>query len=324
MNLSKILHTYENNEIEFELKLDYYDKEINNIKLKINENYNIANNLKEELINIQKEKNIIVSDENNREINNLNSFVNSYNNIYPKNDIKNEISYLKRFINMFMLETRNENKKERDILSNSLNDKINIIEINNVLKEISNDMNNKVNVDLFYKHIQIQNDINNLISKEHIVGKWVSHKSTPMKSTYILWDEQLINTAPNNYCFSPNNSHILIKEKGIYLIKIIIFNEYQKNNPMNNIQLLIDRKKAYNYSNTKSSKMINNEVKNNLNNYEESIIFEECIQIKDICRVEIRLDGFNFIDNEMNLRNSLNDSNKRNDNIKAILNIISL
>ena len=142
-----------------------------------------------------------------------------------------------------MLEVKTENKKTYDLLLNSLNEKINISDINKVLNEINNDMNNKVNLDLFNKQIQTQNDINNIMCKEHIIGKWVSYKNTPMKNALIIWDEQLINYAPNNFCFSPDNSHILIKEKGINLITIIIFNDYNNKNLISNIQLIKDRKK---------------------------------------------------------------------------------
>ena len=234
--------------------------------------------------------------------------------------MKNEFSYLKRFINTFMLEIKNDKKKVHDILLNSLNEKINIIDINKVLNEINNEMNNKVNLDLYNQQFQTQNDINNLISKEHIIGKWASHKNTPMKNAFIIWDEQLINFDPNNYCFSPNNSHILIKEKGIYLIKIIIFNDYKNNNSMSNIQLVIDRKKVYNFSYSNRKLLINNERNNN--SFEESIIFEECIKVNEICRIEIRIDGFNYSknDDEIILNNRQNNYMK-NENINSILSI---
>ena len=141
-----------------------------------------------------------------------------------------------------------------------------------------------------------------------------------MKNTFIIWDEQLINSAPNNFCFSPNNSYILIKEKGIYLIKIIIFNEYKNNNTMNNIQLIIDRKKVYNYSYS-NTKLIDKDKTNN--SFEESIIFEECIKNSSITRVEIRLDGFNYIENNEIINDDSETSINKN-NIKAILYIKSL
>ena len=323
MDNLKIFNKNLNNTMGNEHIIAYQEKEIKNIKLEINENYNLLNNLKEEMKNLKKDKNDYILNGKDIQLKSANGAENNcynFNNIYPKNDIKNEISYLKRFINMFMLETKNENKKDMDNLINSLNSKMNINDINNILNELSNDINNKVNLDLFYKHIQIQNDINNFISKENIIGKWVSHKNTPMKNTFIIWDEQLINSAPNNFCFSPNNSYILIKEKGIYLIKIIIFNEYKNNNTMNNIQLIIDRKKVYNYSYS-NTKLIDKDKINN--SFEESIIFEECIKNGSITRVEIRLDGFNYMENNEIINDDGKTSINKN-NIKAILYIKSL
>ena len=326
--LNKIKKDFEiqnkkNNIYGIDINSNYYDNEIKNIKLNIKENYNLINNLKEELNNLKKEKKIFAENINEKELNLSNHLENNYN-FYPKNDMKNEFSYLKRFINTFMLEIKNDNKKVHDMLLNSLNEKINIIDINKVLNEINNEMNNKVNLDLYNQQFQTQNDINNLISKEHIIGKWASHKNTPMKNAFIIWDEQLINFDPNNYCFSPNNSHILIKEKGIYLIKIIIFNDYKNNNSMSNIQLVIDRKKVYNFSYSNRKLLINNEINNEINNnsFEESIIFEECIKVNEICRIEIRIDGFNYSknDDEIILNNRQNNYMK-NENINSILSI---
>ena len=316
----------ENKDIRYKYKIENQEDEIKNIKLNVNENSTLLNNLKEELLKIQKDNtnnNLIQKEIENRNISNFISTLENNNNVYPKNDIKNEISYLKRFINMFMIETKNENRKELDKILNVLNDKINIKDINNILKEINNDMNNKLNVDLFYKHIQIQNDINNFISKEHIIGKWLSYSKTPLKNSFIVWDQQLINSAPNNYCFSSNNSHIFIKEKGIYLIKIIIFIDCYNNNSVNNAQLVIDRKRVYNYSYGKT-KLSNYDKIDDCDFYEESRTFEECIHVKKICRIEVSLNMSNNIRSDKLISESRNDDSKNNDKIKAILIIKSL
>lgn len=309
---------------EYEYIMNYFEKDIKNIKLNINDNYNEIKNLKEELAN--KNKNINNYDiSNGNKINNSNYSDNlySYNNLYPKNDTKNEVAYLKRFINTFMLEVKNENKKSNNMILNLLKEKMNIIDINKVLNQINNDMNNKVSLDLYNNQLHIQNDINNFICKEHILGRWISYKNTPLKNAFIIWDEQLINFAPNNYCFIPNNTHILIKEKGLYLIKIIIFNENKQNNSLSNVQLIIDRKKVYKYSYKNNKLYINEDINNN--SFEESMIFEECIIVKNACRIEFRVDGLNYFDNNQTiLDNNQNNLYKNKENINAILNIISL
>ena len=314
----------ENKDIQYKYKIENQEDEIKNIKLNVNENSTLINNLKEELIKIQKNNNNLIQKEiENRNISNFISTLENNNNVYPKNDIKNEISYLKRFINMFMIETKNENRKELDKILNVLNEKINIKDINNILKDINNDMNNKLNIDLFYKHIQIQNDINNFISKEHIIGKWISYSKTPLNNSFILWDQQLINSAPNNFCFSSNNSHIFIKEKGIYLIKIILFIDCYNNNSVNNVQLVLDRKRVYNYSCGKT-KMSNYDKINDCDFYEESRTFEECIHVNNICRIEVRLNMSNNFGSDKLINESKNGDHKNNDKIKAILIIKSL
>lgn len=308
------------NDMENEINMDYFEKEIKNIKLNISDNFNLINNLKDEIISFQKDKNKLIENENNK-TNNLENIYNYNTNIYPKNDFKNEVAYLKRFINTFMLEIKNENRKSNEIILDSLKEKMNIDDINKVLNEINIDMNNKLNSDTFNNQVQIQNDINNYLCKEHILGRWISYKTTLLKNAFIVWDEQLINLAPNNYCFTPNNTQLLIKKKGIYLIKIIVFNSFIQNNQISNVQLVIDREKIYNYSYIKHKIFINEENnKNNNNFFEESFIAEECIQVNNICRIEVRIDGFG-LDNFSNREEFIYKDNK---NIKAILNIISL
>ena len=307
------------NDVENELNMEYFEKEIKNIKLNINDNFNLINNLKDEIISFQKDKNKLIENESYK-INNLENIYNYNTNIYPKNDFKNEVAYLKRFINSFMLEIKNENRKSNEMILDALKEKMDIDDINKVLNEINIDMNNKLNSEVFNRQVQIQNDINNYLCKEHILGRWISYKTTPLKNAFILWDEQLINLAPNNYCFTLNNTQLLIKKKGIYLIKIIIFNSFLQNNQISNVQLVIDREKIYNYSYLKHKVFINEENSKNNNYFEESFIAEECIQVNNICRIEVRIDGFDF-DNNNNREEFIYKNNK---NIKAILNIISL
>ena len=306
------------NDVENELNMEYFEKEIKNIKLNINDNFNLINNLKDEIISFQKDKNKLIENESYK-INNLENIYNYNTNIYPKNDFKNEVAYLKRFINSFMLEIKNENRKSNEMILDALKEKMDIDDINKVLNEINIDMNNKLNSEVFNRQVQIQNDINNYLCKEHILGRWISYKTTPLKNAFIIWDEQLINLAPNNYCFTLNNTQLLIKKKGIYLIKIIIFNSFLQNNQISNVQLVIDREKIYNYSYIKHKIFINEENSKNNNYFEESFIAEECIQVNNICRIEVRIDGFDFDNN-----NREEFIYKNNKNIKAILNIISL
>jgi len=308
------------NDVENELNMEYFEKEIKNIKLNINDNFNLINNLKDEIISFQKDKNKLIENESYK-INNLENIYNYNTNIYPKNDFKNEVAYLKRFINSFMLEIKNENRKSNEMILDALKEKMDIDDINKVLNEINIDMNNKLNSEVFNRQVQIQNDINNYLCKEHILGRWISYKTTPLKNAFIIWDEQLINLAPNNYCFTLNNTQLLIKKKGIYLIKIIIFNSFLKNNQISNVQLVIDREKIYNYSYIKHKIFINEENSKNNNYFEESFIAEECIQVNNICRIEVRIDGFDFDNNNNNREEFIYKNNK---NIKAILNIISL
>ena len=308
------------NDVENEFNMEYFEKEIKNIKLNINDNFNLINNLKDEIISFQKDKNKLIENESNK-INNLENIYNYNTNIYPKNDFKNEVAYLKRFINSFMLEIKNENRKSNEMILDALKEKMDIDDINKVLNEINIDMNNKLNSEVFNRQVQIQNDINNYLCKEHILGRWISYKTTPLKNAFIAWDEQLINLAPNNYCFTINNTQLLIKKKGIYLIKIIIFNSFLQNNQISNIQLVIDREKIYNYSYIKNKVFINEENSKNNNYFEESFIAEECVQVNNISRIEVRIDGFDFDNNNNNREEFIYKDNK---NIKAILNIISL
>ena len=322
LNEQNSKHNYINNENEN--IINYFEKEIKNIKMNINDNYNEIKNIKEDLINTNIDINNNFEKIYMNKMNNSNNIeIISDDNLYPKNDIKNEIAYLKRFINTFMLEVKNENKRSNDMLLNLLKEKMNINDINKILNQISKDLDNKVDVDKYNNQLYIQKDINNYICKEHILGRWISYKNTTLKHAFIIWNEQLINLAPNNYCFTPNNTQILIKENGLYLIKIIIFNGNKQRDTLSNVQLIIDRKKIYNYSYI-NKKVFINDNKNN-NSYEESMIFEECISVNKICRVEVRLDGFNHYEKDENiLENNQNNIYNKKEKINAILNIISL
>ena len=92
---------------------------------------------------------------------------------------------------------------------------------------------------------------------------------------------------------------------------------------MSNVQLIIDRKKVYKYSYKNNKLYINEDINNN--SFEESMIFEECIIVKNACRIEFRVDGLNYFDNNQTiLDNNQNNLYKNKENINAILNIISL
>ena len=156
-------------------------------------------------------------------INLKNTLKNISNNLSIKLD-RNDFNEFKKEIKDAINKINNEllnkyNKSEED---NLLNEKCNLITFNNVIKELNNLIDTKLDSIDYQKFIDIQEVINNIYLIENSTGiwKWVSSK---LNNGYIPLEIEYYNTMRDNYLWEEDRTSLMIINKGVYNIKVVIF-----------------------------------------------------------------------------------------------------
>ena len=156
-------------------------------------------------------------------INIKNTLKNISNNLSIKLD-RNDFNEFKKEIKDAINKINNEllnkyNKSEED---NLLNEKCNLITFNNVIKELNNLIDTKLDSIDYQKFIDIQEVINNIYLIENSTGiwKWVSSK---LNNGYIPLEIEYYNTMRDNYLWEEDRTSLMIINKGVYNIKVVIF-----------------------------------------------------------------------------------------------------
>ena len=172
-----------------------------------------------------------LTDESKNNKNNQNSLIN-HNSLLNSND--NEIG----------------NKNNKNTKSESqIKEKCEINEINMKLDEIKEELKN--NRKEFSNTLDNQALINETLCEENKLGKWYWTMGKLKNNYNIIWDNQVINTFPDNYILENEKSIILIKYGGIYEI---IFGFYGYNRKPN-IQILVNNEVII--SNLNNNKSLN-------------------------------------------------------------------
>ena len=156
-------------------------------------------------------------------INIKNTLKNISNNLSIKldrndfNEFKKEIKDAINKINNKLLNKYNKNEED-----NLLNEKCNLITFNNVIKELNNLIDTKLDSIDYQKFIDIQEVINNIYLIENSTGiwKWVSSK---LNNGYIPLEIEYYNTMRDNYLWEEDRTSLMIINKGVYNIKVVIF-----------------------------------------------------------------------------------------------------
>ena len=236
-NISSVLEkqnmTINNYIIKNKNDLEDYQIRVQGIINKINnENRLELNKLKNEFIEKIDEK--LTTDkfynlsEETKNKNNLN-----LNQISPENKLNNNNSYLL-------------NSNENTMNENNIQKENKIKEIKDIytkIEEIEKDI--KINKNEFSNTMENQALINEILSNENNLGRWIWDSGKINNNFNIIWDTQKINTSPNNYKLENDNSIIKINDEGIY--EIIL--GFYINNKKPNIQILVDNEVVISNSN---------------------------------------------------------------------------
>lgn len=111
---------------------------------------------------------------------------------------------------------------------NLLNDKAEIDHVNKALTEIHDELDIKAN------HADIDSNIRGIenmmeaLCSENCVGRWYWKSGNLKNDTCIPWEEQNINTCPENFLWEENKTSILTVSPGVYEINCALFSAKQK------------------------------------------------------------------------------------------------
>ena len=110
-----------------------------------------------------------------------------------------------------------------DEIMSYLKNKANIDDVNKALVEIHNELDSKSSLEDFNHAMNNQNSINTYLAKENSIAKYFWNSGNVSKGYAVPWDEQIINTMPENVIWEKDEISITVKNKGIYLISLGFF-----------------------------------------------------------------------------------------------------
>ena len=110
-------------------------------------------------------------------------------------------------------------------MNNSLQTKISHEQFNKFKLDIIKKLNEKVNTNDFTTSIDNQSIINDTLCKENCIGRWM-WKSGIIKNNYIIpWENQLVNTFPDNFIWEKDKNFIMVNEEGLYELNIGFYSD---------------------------------------------------------------------------------------------------
>lgn len=95
-------------------------------------------------------------------------------------------------------------------------------QFNHVLNSLQNELDTKASDDYVRKAFKNQNTINTVLCRENIIAKFIWN-SNQMMNSYIQWNNVDVNSAPDVFHWEKNSNYVTIRDKGMYLIKLLIF-----------------------------------------------------------------------------------------------------
>ena len=135
-----------------------------------------------------------------------------------------------------------------------LNKKVEIKNFTEALTNIQTELDAKLNNEDFSNAMNNQAMINDTLCNENSLGRWM-WKSGKVKNSYAIpWEEQSVNTAPDNFIWEKEKTIITVKEGGLYMISMGIYS-----NKKPNIQILVNSEIAISVNgNNNSGALANN------------------------------------------------------------------
>ena len=219
---------------EFETKINSLNEGQDNIILEVN------NKIKEMYDDISKElsnkisltdaKLLITDNSSNNEQVEQDKNVNGINEIKKELKQKLDVNLFNKVISQFNINFENIKKDINSTNDNkemfkSLNTKINNDQFNNFVIDINKKLNEKVNITDFTTSLDNQAIINDTLCNENCVGRWF-WQSGNVKNNYIIpWENQSVNTSPDNFIWEKDKTFILVNEEGLYELNLGFYSE---------------------------------------------------------------------------------------------------
>ena len=112
-------------------------------------------------------------------------------------------------------------------VSSSLNTKLDKASLNSIIAGIREELDIKANEEELSTSLIQQKRINSILCGLNIIGKW-KWTSGNLNNSWIKWEQQVANTAPDNFYWEKNINYITIRDEGIYQVECIIFEKGNK------------------------------------------------------------------------------------------------
>ena len=258
---SKIKEMYEDISKELSNKIT-----LNDVKVLINNN----NNLNEEKIN---------KDYNKGE------FIKQFEEFRKELKLKLDTNIFNKVINQFNINFENIKKdinstnNSKEIIK-SLQTKANSEDqINKLFNDINKKLNDKVNSIDFTTAIDNQAIINDTLCNENCIGRWFWNGGDNKINYAIPWDNQSINTSPDNFIWEKGKPFIIINEEGFYVLNLGIFADKRPS-----IQIVVNGEIIVNNQNNVNKKMV---IKNTDINNIIGISIIEFVQLKKQSKLSV-------------------------------------
>ena len=258
---SKIKEMYEDISKELSNKIT-----LNDVKVLINNN----NNLNEEKIN---------KDYNKGE------FIKQFEEFRKELKLKLDTNIFNKVINQFNINFENIKKdinstnNSKEIIK-SLQTKANSEDqINKLFNDINKKLNDKVNSIDFTTAIDNQAIINDTLCNENCIGRWFWNGGDNKINYAIPWDNQSINTSPDNFIWEKGKPFIIINLEGFYVLNLGIFADKRPS-----IQIVVDGEIIVNNQNNVNKKMV---IKNTDINNIIGISIIEFVQLKKQSKLSV-------------------------------------
>ncbi|KAG9394733.1 Chromosome partition protein Smc [Carpediemonas membranifera] len=94
--------------------------------------------------------------------------------------------------------------------------KSNVDDVNAALEEVSRTLDRKAEAEQVRQALERQGAINDSLSSEHAMGRWIWKSGRVKSNNVIPWNVQAINTAPDNFSWVKDRSVITIRTGGLY------------------------------------------------------------------------------------------------------------
>jgi len=148
------------------------------------------------------------------------------NEIQNKLDIEKFDSFIES-ISSNIQEIKNDLvlKGNIDEIMSYLKNKANIDDVNKALVEIHTELDSKSSLEDFNHAMNNQNSINKYLAEENSTAKYIWNSGKVSKGYAVPWEEQIINTMPENIIWEKDDISITVRNKGIYLISLGFFVE---------------------------------------------------------------------------------------------------